>query len=358
MTIRSFDPSALAAWSEAVLRQVDVRASYAESCARVLGAADLQGIDSHGIARLSSYVGMVDRGAVLPDGEPVVEHSGSTGTVDAHNILGPPAAELSMDLAVQLARDHGVGWVATRNSNHYGIAGYFAKMAATQGFIGLSGTNAGARVAPAGSAVPFLGTNPIAIAAPTSEEPMFVLDMATSAASTGKFEIAAREGRPIPLGFGVDSDGNATENPADLAQGGWLLPLGSSLELSSYKGSGLALGIEVLSALLVGGPYGPNVTNMMFSTGDNPPMVSHFFCALDPGRFTDPDTFADRMSALMADMRALPPTDPQRPVMTPGEPEWREEQRRREHGVPLVDPVVDDLTSLGERFGIPFVDPN
>lgn len=355
MPVSRFSPDQLTAWTDALLRSLGVRPAHAAASARVLGAADLQGIDSHGVARLPAYAGMIERGAVSVTGEPrVALRDGATALIDAHNALGHGASERSMDLAIELAGEYGTGWVTTRNSNHYGIAGYYVKRAAEQGLIGLSGTNAGARVAPAGAAKPFFGTNPLAMAAPTRTPPMFVLDMATSAVSTGKFEIAARTGQPIVTGLGVDRQGRTTTDPSAIGSGGWMLPLGSTPEHSAHKGSGLALMVEILSALLAGGPYGPGVQNLLFASSDEPPGVSHFFLALDPARFGDPAAFTQRVTDMLSAVRDLPANDPDVPVMTPGEPEWREEQRRRTGGVPLVAPVVDALTALGAQHGVPF----
>jgi LDH2 family malate/lactate/ureidoglycolate dehydrogenase len=359
VTDRRFDHDELRSWTAGVLQRLGVRPVHAQSAARVLVASDLQGIDSHGVARLPAYADQLRRGAMATDGDPeLIRDDGSTALVDAHNILGHPASEFAMGEAITRARTHGVGWVAVRNSNHYGIAGYYARQAAELGLIGLTGTNAGARVAPAGARQPFLGTNPFAFAAPSAEPPLFVLDMATSAVSTGKFEIAVREGREIPEGWGVDRHGGHTRDPRELERGGWLLPLGSFPGLSSHKGYGLGLVVEILSALLAGGPYGPGVQNLLFASSANPPRVSHFFCALDPARFGERDGFARTVTAMLDDLRALPAEDDQRPVMTPGEPEWRHEQERRATGIPLIAPVVTALTELGERTDLGLQTPS
>jgi LDH2 family malate/lactate/ureidoglycolate dehydrogenase len=347
-----FDHDQLRTWVAALLERLGVPAHHAASTARVLVSADLQGIDSHGVARLPAYVAMLRRGAMASVGEPeVIAGERGTALIDAHNILGHPASEFAMAQAIERAREYGVGWVVVRNSNHHGIAGYYARHAAEAGFVGLSGTNAGARVAPAGGTQPFLGTNPFACAAPTLEPPLFVLDMATSAVSTGKFELALREGREVPEGWGVGPSGGNTRDPNDLARGGWLLPLGSFPWMSNHKGYGLGLMVEILTAMLAGGPYGPGVQNLVFTSGTNPPRVSHFFAAIDPGQFGDRDAFAASVSALLADLRALPAEDDRRPVMTPGEPEWRHERERRGSGVPLLGPVVEALDELGRTHG-------
>jgi LDH2 family malate/lactate/ureidoglycolate dehydrogenase len=358
MGSRRFDDAMLSSWVRAVLEGLGVRPEHAESTARVLLAADLQGIDSHGVARFPAYVDMLDRGAMAIEGDPeLVRDEHGTALVDANNILGHPASEFAMREAIDRADRFGVGWVAVCNSNHHGIAGYYARLAAEAGMIGLSGTNAGARVAPAGANRPFLGTNPFACAAPTSEPPMFVLDMATSAVSTGKFEIAQREGRDVPEGWGVGPEGAHTRDPNELAKGGWLLPLGSFPWLSGHKGSGLGVMVEILTAILAGGPYGPGVQNLVFTSATTPPRVSHFFAAVDPGRFGGREAFAASVTALLDDVRSLPAVDPEVPVMTPGEPEWRHERERRAQGVPLIDPVVAALSDVGRRYGPPFPEP-
>ncbi len=162
-----------------------------------------------------------------------------------------------------------------RNSNHSGIAGSYARLAAEQGLIGLSVHQRRSSVASAGANQPFLGANPLAVAAPTAEPSMLLIDMATSAVATGKLEIAARVGAPIPPGWGVDRHGAGTSDPAALADGGWLLPLGGFPHLSSHTGFALSPMVEVFAGLLGGGPYGPGVQNLVFTRGDEPARVGH-----------------------------------------------------------------------------------
>lgn len=348
------DPAPLERWVAMVLEACGVQAAHAESTGRVLVAADLQGIDSHGVARLPAYVGRLRSGATATAGDPELSRGeGATALVDGRNLMGPPVAELAMRAAVERAHAHGVGWVAVRNSNHFGIAGYYARQAAEQGLIGIAGTNAGPRVAPTGAAAPFLGTNPFAVAVPGDAPPMLVVDMATSAVATGKLEIANRAGESIPEGWGVDRSGAATTDAAALADGGWLLPLGSFRHLSSHKGFGLGLVVEVFSGLLGGGPYGPGVQNLVFTAGDRPSRVGHFFAAVDPGRFGDRAGFTATVSALVRDLHALPPSDPSRPLVTPGEPEWRCAQERTRDGIPLDGDVLDALLRISDEHALP-----
>lgn len=348
------EATGLTTWVAAVLRSLEVQPAHAASAARVLVAADLQGTDSHGVARLPAYVERLRRGTMAVDGQPqVVSDRGATALIDGGNLMGHAVAELGMTEAVARARVHGVGWVAVRGSNHFGIAGYYARLAAEDGFVGLCGTNAGARVAPAGASRPFLGTNPFAFAAPTARPPVLVVDMATSAVATGKLELALRSGQAVPEGWVVDAAGRHTTDPQSLAHGGWLLPLGSFAHLSAHKGYALGLVVEVLSALLAGGPYGPGVGNLVFTAGEGPARVGHFFGAIDPARFGSAHAFAATVASLMDDLRALPATDPRQPVRTPGEPEWRCEQERRAHGIPLAGTVRRALSRTADDLSVP-----
>lgn len=348
------DAGDLHAWVVAVLCGLQVQPAHARSAARALVAADVQAIDSHGVARLPAYVERLRRGTMAVEGQPqVVADRGATALVDGRNLIGHAVAELAMDEAVARARLHGVGWVGARSSNHFGIAGYYARRAADAGLVGLCGTNAGARVAPAGAGRPFFGTNPFALAAPTARGPMLVVDMATSAVATGKLELASRAGTSVPRGWVVDAEGRDSTDPQALAYGGWMLPLGSFSHLSAHKGYALGLVIEVLSALLAGGPYGPGVGNLVFTSGDGPARVSHFFGAIDPASFGSAAGFAAAVAALTEDLRALPPTDPNQPVMTPGEQEWRSEQERRAHGIPIEPDVLDALSRTADEVAVP-----
>jgi LDH2 family malate/lactate/ureidoglycolate dehydrogenase len=349
------DPERLGEWIASVLCRYGVQTSHAQSTARVLVAADVQGIDSHGIARLPAYLGRLGAGATATEGEPrVVTSSDATALVDGGNLMGHPIAEFAMDEAIERARSCGVGWVAVRNSNHFGIAGYYARLAADLGLIGLTGTNAGPRVAPAGANEPFLGTNPFAVAVPTSRPPALVVDMATSAVATGKLELAMRDGRSIPEGWGVDRHGHPTTDATALGSGGWLLPLGSFRHLSSHKGFALGLLVEVFSGLLAGGPYGPGVQNLVFTSGDRPARVGHFLAAVDPARFGDARSFTDAVSAMLDDLHGLAPSDPELPVTTPGEPEWRCERERRRNGIPLGGEVLKSLTRIAGNLSLEF----
>ena len=239
----------------------------ARIAADVLVEADLRGIDSHGVARMSRYVSGIQGGMMRPKATPrVVHETPCTATIDGDAGLGQPVSHRAMQLAISKAREHGVGFVAVRNSNHFGIAGYYAMMALNEDMIGICTTNTEVIVVPTFARNAMFGTNPIAIAVPTGKERPFVLDMSTSTVTRGKIEVHARLEKPIPLNWATDERGVATDNPAQVLQnivnrsGGGLLPLGGALEESGgHKGYGLAIAVEIFSALLSGALYADRV---------------------------------------------------------------------------------------------------
>jgi LDH2 family malate/lactate/ureidoglycolate dehydrogenase len=349
------DAEELTRWVEAVLGAVGAGDDQADACARVLVAADLCGHGSHGVSRLPAYVRQLVGGHVDGHADPeVVAAAGATATIDAHNGLGHLAGERAARLAAELCREHGMGLVVVRGSNHYGIAGHYVRLVLAEGLLGWSATNSGASVAPTGAARPFLGTNPLAFGAPALDGHDLLLDMATSAVSGGKFEVASREGRSVPTGWGVTAAGEHTTDPdAVFGAGGWLLPLGSTPELSSHKGFGLGLVVEVLTAVLAGGPVGPDVGNLTYAAPDGPAGVSHVVGALSPDGFGGLEAIEARVSALEDAVVGLPAVDRDRPVRMPGSRARRDRDAASRHGVPLPGPVLDQLRHLAETHGQP-----
>ncbi len=330
----------------------------AELFARGLVVADLRGIASHGVARLDAYVTLAERGLMDPAARPaIVREAPATALVEANNGLGHVASDFAMRLAIRKASETGMGWVSVIHSNHFGIAGYWAGMALEYRMIGFAGTNAGPAVAPTHGRTRMLGTNPLAVAAPTRSERPFLLDMATSAVAAGKPQIASWEGHPVPAGWGIDGAGAVTTDPDAMLAGGALLPLGSFPELSSHKGYGLAMVVQILSAVLGGGPYDHDVRNLTLGTAARPTGVSHFFCALDVGRFGDPDAFAERLDGLIGALHAAPCQADQGRIYVAGEKEWEKEAEYRTIGVPLHESVVDRLRAVAGRLGLPEPEP-
>lgn len=345
-------------WTGEVLVDVGVRRHHARDTAAVLAHADLSGIDSHGVARLPAYVQALRGGVIATGAEPtVVRDAGPVALVDGHDLLGHPVSRFALRQAVDRACAHGVGWVNVRRSTHHGATGAYVKEAAEQGLVALAATNTGPVVAPTGSARPFLGTNPLALGFPVADQPPLVLDMATSAVSGGKFEIALREGLSIPAGWGIDPAGRPTTDPGTVYPGkGALLPLGSDRERSSHKGYGLALLVELLTAVLAGGPTGPAVGNLTFRAAASAPGISHLLVVLDPARLAEPVQLLTGAARLLHGLRSLAPLDEELPIRTPGQRSAQECDRRRAAGVPLDAGTLAALQSLAHELHRPLPD--
>jgi L-2-hydroxycarboxylate dehydrogenase (NAD+) len=356
---RLFSAAQLHEFTKSVFTKLDVPEPDAALAADVLAAADLRGIDSHGVARLHTYFDLLSARRINP--RPtlrVIRESASTATVDGDNglglVIGPRANEIAMDKAQQA----GSGWVAVCNTNHYGIAGYYPLRALERDLIGWAMTNSSAGVAPLWGADRMLGTNPIAIAFPGREEPAIVIDMATSAVAYGKIEIAHRMGKPIPVGWAIDREGRPTTDPEAMMEGGALLPLGSERELGGHKGYSLGLMVEVLCAALSGANWGPFAPP--FAISEVVPSrsvgkgIGHFFGAMRIDAFRDPHEFKAQIDQIIRTLRATRPAPGTTGPLIPGDPERLAEKQRSRDGVPLLPAVVVDLEDIARRTGIPF----
>ncbi len=346
-------------FTKAILQAAGSSEKEARKGAEVLMSADLRGVDSHGVARLSGYIRLIDKDRVnTSPNVKVVHETPSTGVVDGDGGLGLVVGPQAMKLAIEKAKNVGSGWVSVRNSNHYGIAGYYAMMALEEDCIGIAMTNASPLVAPTFSNERLLGTNPIAVAIPADKEPPFVLDMATTTAANGKLEILQRKGGVMPTGWAQDVEGNVTTDPFSVKNGGALLPLGGDREHGSHKGYGLSSVVDIFSAVLSGANYGPWVPP--FVAFLDPPAdpvgkgIGHFFGAMRIDGFRPAGEFKAHMDNWITRFRAAKPIIEGHSVLIPGDPERETEKIRRRDGIPLVDAVVEDLKSLSDRFGVAF----
>ena len=253
-----FDYDVLWQFTKEVFKSIGSSDEHAALAATGLLRADLRGIDSHGIARLTGYIRLWEakRANAKPDIQ-IVHETPSTGVVDGDGGLGLVVAPFAMNLAISKAKNVGSGWIAVRNSNHFGIAAHHALMALEEDMIGIVMTNASALVAPTFSIERLLGTNPICVAIPAGEEPPFVADLATTTAANGKLEILQRKNQEAPQGWIQDKDGNISTNPHELKAGGALLPLGGDREHGSHKGYALGAIVDIFSGVLSGANYGP-----------------------------------------------------------------------------------------------------
>jgi LDH2 family malate/lactate/ureidoglycolate dehydrogenase len=353
-----FPPDELFEFSVRVFRHFEVPEDDARTAATVLQASDLRGIESHGVARLHSYFDMLRLGRIDPKPNvTIVRESPSTATVDGGNGLGLVVGPRANAIAMEKAQAVGSGWVSVRNSNHYGIAGYYVLQALERDLIGWAMTNTTRLVTPLWGAERMLGTNPIAIAFPGLEEPAIVVDMATCAAAYGKIEIARRAGKPLPVGWAIDRDGASTTDPNAMIDGGALLPLGSDRERGGHKGYGLAVMVDVLSGVLSGANWGPFVPPFALrqemptrSVGKG---VGHFFGALRIDAFIDRDEFKRQIDELVRTLRKTRPAPGTAGPLIPGDPEREAEAIRRRDGIPLVSAVVEELRDISRQTGIP-----
>ena len=338
---RRVDAEALRRFCEALLTSVDVPRLAAGVVADCLVSSNLHGIDTHGVARLPTYIRRINEGAVDPRGEPTIaSRRGAVGLVDGANALGPIAATKAMDLAVQLAREFGIGYVGVRNSNHFSYAAYYCERAAQAGMVGICSSGGEPTVAPWGGVDAFYTNSPIALAAPTRSEPV-VIDLATSVSSRGNILLAKLLGKPIPVGWAVDAQGRPTTD-AEAALRGSVLPMGGA------KGYALIVALEVLNGVITGGTYAPKVGSQAAKDG-KPAGVPHFFIALDPDPLIGREQFLERMDDLVKATRAARPADPMRPILVPGDRRRAIAAERRETGIPLPDEVRAELRVLADR---------
>jgi L-2-hydroxycarboxylate dehydrogenase (NAD+) len=240
------DEGTLRDYTAAILRGAGLAAEGARIAAVILVASDVRGIESHGVARLPQYVALIAAGVLDAAAAPAIEREGATtALLDGHNGMGQIAGDVAMRLAIAKARDHDIGVVAVRNSNHFGIAGYYAMLALDHDLIGLALTNSSPLVAPTGRRRAMVGTNPIAVAVPTGDGRPFVLDMATSTVPVGRLEVYGRKGLPLQRGWAIDAAGDETVDAA-AGRAGALLPLGGTTGTGGYKGYGLGMLVDLL----------------------------------------------------------------------------------------------------------------
>ena len=342
------------------LEKLEVPPEDATISANVLVEADLRGIDSHGVARMSRYVSGLQQGMMNPNANPrIVHETPCTATLDGDAGLGHPISCRAMQLAIRKAREHSLGFVAVRNSNHFGIAGYYAMMALAEDMIGLCTTNTEVIVVPTFARNAMLGTNPIAIAVPSGKERPFVLDMATSTVPRGKLETYARKERPIPLNWATDENGVATDDPVHVLQnivnrsGGGLLPLGGASEESSgHKGYGLALAVEIFSAVLSGALYANRVYPKTKEGKPLPSGIGHFFGAMRIDAFRPTEEFKRDMDDLIHRLKTAPKARGADRIYIHGEKEFKEAERLTRTQIPLNPKVVDDLRRIAKQLDV------
>lgn len=325
----------------------------AKICADVLITADKRGIDSHGISRLKPiYYERLKKGIQLPVTKfEVVKESFTTAVVDGHNGMGMVIAKRAMEMAIQKAAAYGMGMVVAKNSTHFGIAGYYALMAAEAGMIGITGTNARPAVAPTFGVENMFGTNPLTFALPTDEEFPFCLDCATSMVQRGQIELCQRRGKEVPEGWVIGIDGKAKTNPAEILEDfqkgmAALVPLGGiGEETAGYKGYGYATVVEILSAALTGGKFLKMLSGIEEGK-DVPINLGHFFIVINISPFIDVDSFRNTTGDILRSLRASKKAPGKEKIYTAGEKEFLAYQERKEKGIPINKSLQQELLTI------------
>ena len=335
----------LRGFGAALLTAVGVAQETADLVADSLVAANLRGVDSHGVQLLGFYIDQIralnfdihTRGRIASE-------TGGSMTYDSGNGIGQLTASICSDHAVRLARAHGISIVTARECNHFGAAAYWAQRISREGLLSLVVCNASPLVPPWQGRETRFGTNPICVSLPGPNT--WLLDMATTTVAMGKIYKASLSGaEEIPAGWAMDSDGVATTKTADVMDGGLLMPLGG------YKGSGLAFLVEILCAVLSGGAMSTEVGGLRLQ--GRPMRVSHFFMGIDIARFMPVEEFIRRMQTLVGTVKHTAPAKGYEEVLVAGEPEWRAEAERKRDGIPLAEGVWQHLTTIAESLGVP-----
>ena len=338
-----------------IFLQIGCSEADATTATQVLLSADLRGVDSHGIARLTGYVRLWEVGRINTNPSiQVIHETPSTAVIDGDKGLGLVVAPAAMQVAINKARNVGTGWVSVKNSNHFGIAGYHAMMALENDMIGIAMTNASALVAPTFSTERLLGTNPIAVAIPAGTEPPFVADFATTTAANGKLEILQRKNEDTPEGWVQTKEGAASTNANEVKNGGALLPLGGDKEHGSHKGFMLGSIVDIFSAILSGANYGPWVPPFpaYIPMPENLPGegIGHFFGVMRIDAFRPAADFKIHMDKWIQRFRSAQTIPTESSVIIPGDPERKMETERMINGISLHPAVIDDLRILGAKY--------
>lgn len=330
----------------------------AEAAAKVFLRAELRNLPSHGMLRMKDYFQLWEAGRINTKPEiRIIHESPSTAVVDGDMAIGMLAATRSMEIAIEKAKVSGTGWVATQNSNHFGIGSYYATMALEHDMIGIAMTNANPFVAPTNSVSKLLGTNPIAFAVPSKNQPPFIADFSSTPIARGKLAVAARKGEKVAYGFVQDKEGNPSNDPDILKEGGTMLPLGGDLEHGSHKGYALGAIIDILTGVISGANFGPFIPpNLAFLPMPKVQVgkgMGHFFGAMRIDAFQTADVFKSRMDKWIDTFRNAKPIKGKQ-VLIPGDIEREAEERIGKEGIHILPSIVKDLKEIADKLEVDF----
>ena len=342
-----------------VFQGLGVPEDEARICADVLIASDLRGIESHGVGRLKYYYDRIQAGVQFTTtAMEIVKETETTVLVDGHHGMGHVIAHRSMRMAIDKAKQYGLGAVTVRNCTHFGIAGYYPLMAAEEGLMGFTVTNARPAIAPTFSTEPMLGTNPIAFAAPSDMDYPFCFDGATPITQRGKIEVAARAEKPIPEGMVIDDEGQPMTDPDEILAAlgtatAALLPLGGAgEELAGHKGYDLATMVEILSASLSGGVFMKDLLGFAPNGSRRPYMLGHFFLAIDVEHFIPLELSRHITGQIMRALQNARKAPGQERIYVAGEKEHEKEIVIREQGVPVNPNLRQELQIMRDELTI------
>lgn len=339
------DPDDLRTFCERVFVEAGLSEADAATVADTLVDANLRGIDTHGVVRLQPYVERIEKGGINPDPDVTVERTApGAALVDADGGPGQVGTAKATEAAMEQASEAGCAFVGVRNSNHFGTASYYTNMAAETGFIGISMTHAGPNVVPFGGADPYFGTNPISFALPTDLGFPITLDMATSVTAKGDVILAQEEGEEIPPEWAVDESGEPITDPDEFHA---LQPM------AGPKGYGLGFMIDAFCGVLMDTVFGKDVPTM-YHDMTTPAELGHVVAAVDVDAFTDTDAFKDRLGTMVSELKDTRTSGDIDEVLVPGEPEAQTRDARLQEGVPLGEGVKENLSELGDSYGVPF----
>ena len=354
MGYRRVDYEKLKKFAELVFEKYGYTREDAKIISDVLLKADLMGIESHGVQRLTLYSSGINIGRIKVDAKPeIIKETPLSAVIDAHDGMGQIAAVKAMKLAIKKAEKYGMGYTVVRNSNHYGIAGYYSLMAAEKGLAGMSMTNTQALVVPIFGKKPLLGTNPIAFTVPAKPYP-FHLDMSTSVVTAGKMEVYAKNKKPCPEGWMVDENGKVNTDAGVFVENrgtgrGGLLPLGGADELySGHKGYGMAMMVEIMTGIFAGG-----VTSSGVRKVPDKELCCHMFWAMDPKMFCDDrESLFDQLSAFLQMLRNSDKAKGHERIYTHGEKEFENMEKVKTLGVLMNNATYKEIMKLSEKTGI------
>lgn len=346
-SVATISPEALRAFVAKALSSQDVPADDAAKVASLMVEADIFGYDTHGVFRLRQYLARLRGGGCNPNAHvEVALETAATALIDGDNGLGHLAMSAARDLAIVKAREAGIGWVGVRRGNHAGPLALYVRPQAEAGMIGMAAAVGSANhVPPFGGTDLLLGTNPIAISAPSGSSDPFVLDMASTVAAMGKIKVLAQRGEPMPEGWMVGRDGEPLTDPNKKSEG-FLLPIGGA------KGFGLSVAIGLMAGVLNGSAFGSDVVDFTNDTGSET-NTGQFVMALDIAAFGLADTFADNAARVFDELRGSTALPGHNPVRLPGEGKGAVVTRRRENGIELNLALRRDLAALAQEYGIP-----